>query len=163
MLKAVILYFLMVLLHPVHVTLTSIDQAPGSDTLKVFFRMYYDDFLVDYRLYDPDFRTAEKQEDNVIPDEMINRYFNDRVNIYINNRLLQGKLTDISKDDFEICLTVLYRSDAKPRKLKIKHEVLTRVYNDQANMVYININRYQEALKLTCEQFSEKRNLEGVL
>jgi hypothetical protein len=159
MFKAVILNALLILLHPVHVTLTSIDQVQGSDTLKVFFRMYYDDFLVDYKQYDPDFNIEEMQGDIGVPGDRLNKYFNDRVRIYINNRLLKGKLTDVLKDDFEICLTLLYKSNKKPNKFKIVHEVLVRVYNDQANMIYLNINQYQEALKLTPEHFSEKRDL----
>ena len=38
------------LLHPVHVTLTSIDYIPEVDSFKVFVRMYFDDFLRDYKL-----------------------------------------------------------------------------------------------------------------
>lgn len=157
--KTIILYALLISVHPLHVTLTSIDQEPGSDTLKVFFRMYYDDFMVDYRLFDPDFDTREMKEDSGMSNEMLSEYFNDRVRIYINNRLIKGKLTDVSKDDFEICLTLTYRSDKKPGKFKITHEVLTRVYDDQANMIYININGYQQALKLTPEHLTEKLDL----
>jgi hypothetical protein len=159
MLKAIILNALLILMHPLHVTLTSIDQEPGSDTLKVFFRMYYDDFMVDYRLFDQDFSASETQGDTGISDEMLNDYFNDRVRIYINNKLIKGKLTDVSKDDFELCLTLMYKSDNKPGKFKITHEVLTKVYDDQANMIYININGYQQALKLTPEKLTEKLNL----
>ena len=36
--------------HPVHVTLTSIDYVPEIDSFKVFVRMYFDDFLRDYKL-----------------------------------------------------------------------------------------------------------------
>lgn len=158
-LKVIIFNILLTLLHPVHVTLTSIDQAPGSDTLKVFFRMYYDDFLVDYRLFDQAFNAREMQGDKVVPDEKLNNYFNERVRIYIDNKLLKGRLTDVSIDDFEICLTLLYRSGKNPGKFKITHEVLTGVYNDQANMIYVNINRYQQALKLTPEHLTEKLNL----
>ncbi|MGD0340633.1 MAG: DUF6702 family protein [Bacteroidales bacterium] len=38
--------------HPVHVTLTSIDHGSGTDSLKVLVRMFYDDFLRDYKLFD---------------------------------------------------------------------------------------------------------------
>ena len=52
MLKILILPILFAF-HPVHVTLTTIEQAQGTDTMKVFFRMYYDDFLRDYKMFDP--------------------------------------------------------------------------------------------------------------
>jgi len=35
------------LFHPVHVSFTSIDKEKGNDSLKVFVKMYYDDFLLD--------------------------------------------------------------------------------------------------------------------
>ena len=72
--------------HPVHVTLTSIDQAQGSDSLRVTFRMYYDDFLRDYKLYDPDFNPQKISGDQAFPAYLLSKYFNDRVHIYINNK-----------------------------------------------------------------------------
>ena len=38
------------LMHPVHVTLTSIDFVPDTGTYNVFVRMYFDDFLTDSKL-----------------------------------------------------------------------------------------------------------------
>jgi hypothetical protein len=40
--------------HPVHVTMTSIEHVQGTDSLKVFCRMFYDDFLKDYQTTDDD-------------------------------------------------------------------------------------------------------------
>ena len=159
MLKVILLNTLLILFHPVHVTLTSIDQAQGSDTLKVFFRMYYDDFLRDYKQYDPEFNMDKIQGDKTIPDDRLNRYFNDRVRIYINNKLLTGKLSAVSNDNIEITLSLHYKSYMDPGKFKIVNEILIRLYSDQANMIYLNINKYQDAIKLTADHFTEKRNL----
>jgi Domain of unknown function (DUF6702) len=159
MLKLIILNILLIFFHPVHVTLTSIDQAQDSDTLKVFFRMYYDDFLRDYKQYDPEFSMGKIHPDNAIPDDHLNKYFNDRVRIYINNKLLTGKLSAVSNDNIEITLSLLYMSVKDPEKFKIVNQVLIRLYSDQANMIFININKYQDAIKLTPEHFTEKRNL----
>ena len=63
--------------HPVHVTLTTINQVHDSDTLKVFFRMYYDDFQRDYKLYYPEFKPGKNNDTTGIPREMLNKYFND--------------------------------------------------------------------------------------
>jgi hypothetical protein len=121
--------------------------------------MYYDDFLADLKLYDPDFGFGRTSGDTIIPDDLINKYFNDRVRIYINNKLLAGKLQTVSIDNIEICLRLLYNSDKNPRKLKIRNQVLIKLYNDQANMIFININRYEEALRLTPKHFEEARVL----
>jgi len=159
MLKVVILNIFLMFLHPVHVSVTSIDQVHGSDTLKVFFRMYYDDFLLDYKLFNPDFKTDDLSGNKTIPDIEMNRYFNDRVRIYINNKLITGRLSGVSNNNYEITLSLVYKSETDPEKFRIKNEVLIKLFEDQTNMIYLNINNYQDAMRLTPGKFSGKRKL----
>jgi hypothetical protein len=158
MLKVLILNALL-FFHPVHVTLITINQAQESDTLKVFFRMYYDDFLRDYKLYNPAFKPEKNGENEKIPDELIKKYFSDRVQIYINHKLLSGSLSKVSTDSYEIRLDLLYRSDKKPRNFKIRNQILISLYSDQSNMVYLNINKYENAIKLTVDHIEEELKL----
>jgi hypothetical protein len=145
--------------HPVHVTLTTINQVQDSDTLKVFFRMYYDDFQLDYRLYSPEFIPGKNNDTTDLPREMLNKYFNDRIQIYVNHKLLSGKLSDVSIDNYEIRLNFIYHSDKKTRNFRIRNKILTSIYSDQANMVYLNINKYEAAIKLTVDHFEESISL----
>lgn len=155
MLKILILPALLIF-HPVHVTLTSIDQAQGSDSLKVTFRMYYDDFLRDYKLYQPDFDPAKASGDNPFTADQLYDYFNNRVDICINNRRLKGKLLDVDiPDNYEIILSLLYKSVREPVKFRIRNQVLTRLYDDQKNMIFISINRYEEGIRLTSKHRKE--------
>jgi hypothetical protein len=158
MLKVLILNIFL-FFHPVHVTLTTINQVQDNDTLKVFFRMYYDDFQRDYMLYYPEFKPKKNNDTTDIPREMLNKYFNDRVQIYINHKLLSGKLSDVSIDSYEICLNLIYHSYKKPKNFLIRNQVLTSIYSDQANMVYLNINKYEDAIKLTVDHFEESIGL----
>jgi hypothetical protein len=158
MLKALIINTLLIL-HPGHLTMLSIVQPQGSDSLKVSFRMYYGDFLKDYKLYNPDFSIEQISGDMAVPNDLINKYFDDRVHIYINNRLLAGKLLSATRDDYDICLILFYRSDKKPEKFKIKNQVLIKLYNDQLNLIDININKYQDAFRLTPQHNQEKCKL----
>jgi hypothetical protein len=158
MLKTLILPILLIF-HPVHVTLTSIDQVQGADSLKVFFRMYYDDFLRDYRLYDPDCNLKEISVNQSFPADLINKYFNDKVHIYVNNKLLTGKVLNVNIQFNEICLNLIYRSDKEPNKIKIRNQVLIRLYSDQENMIFIKINKFEEAMRLTPEHYKETYSL----
>ncbi len=158
MLKILILNSLL-FFHPVHVTLITVNQAQESDTLKVFFRMYYDDFLRDYKLYNPDFKPEKNSEPEDFPDELMKKYFDDRVQIYINHKLLSGSMSNVSTDSYEIRLNLIYHSDKKPRNFKIRNQILIGLYSDQANMVYLNINKYENAIKLTGEHFEEDLRL----
>ncbi len=154
MLKILILPLLL-FFHPIHVTVISIDQAKGTDSLKVFFRMYYDDFLRDYKSFEPDFNIETLSGDKLVPDDLINKYFNDRVQIYVNHKLLTGKLITVSTDTYEIYMNLLYKSEKNPKKFKIKNKVLTELYSDQTNLIFININKNEQAMRLTSEHYQE--------
>ena len=154
MLKILILPIL-IAFHPVHVTLTTIDQVQGADTMKVFFRMYYDDFLLDYKLFDPQCKLERMGDDQSFPADMANKYFNDKIHIYINNKLLSGNILTVTILDNEIFLNLVYLSDKAPKKIKIRNQVLIRLYNDQTNMVFIKINKNEEAMRLTPEHDKE--------
>jgi hypothetical protein len=154
MLKILILPILLIF-HPVHVTLTSIDQIQGSDSMKVFFRMYYDDFLRDYSLYDPECNLEKLSVNESFPADLIIKYFNDKVHIYVNNKLLTGKVLSENIQDNEIFLKLLYWSDKEPKKIKITNKVLTGLYSDQTNMIFISINKNEQAMRLTPEHDKE--------
>ena len=142
-------------MHPTHVTTTSIDQSGGSDSLKVFYRMYYDDFLRDYRLYDPKCNLEKIAGDQSFPADLLNKYFNDKVHIYVNNKLLVGKLLSLSIRYNEVCMNMLFRSDRDPKNIKVINKVLIKLYSDQTNMIFIRINRFEEAMRLTPEHYKE--------
>ena len=154
MLKILIIPILLSM-HPVHVTLTTINQAEDTDSMKVFFRMYYDDFLLDYKLYDQNCNLEKISVNQSFTTDMINKYFNDKVHIYVNNKLLTGKVLTVTFQDYEIFLNLLYRSDKDPKKIKIRNQVLTGLYSDQTNMIFININKNEEAMRLTPEHDKE--------
>ena len=154
MLKILILPILLIF-HPVHVTLTTINQSQGNDTMKVFFRMYYDDFLLDYKLFDPDRNLEKLSLNQSFPADLANKYFNEKIHIYINNKLLTGNVLSVTILDNEIFLNLLYRSAKDAKKIKIRNRVLTGLYGDQTNMVFININKNEEAMRLTPEHDKE--------
>jgi hypothetical protein len=89
------------------------------------------------------------------PGDLANKYFNKKINIYINNKLLNGKILTVTIQDNEIFLNLLYRSDKDPKKIKIRNQVLTGLYSDQTNMIFIKIKQNEEAMRLTPEHDKE--------
>ena len=117
--------------------------------------MYYDDFLQDYKLFDPHFKQDRTAVDQSFPADLATKYFNDKIHIYVNNKLLTGKVLTVTILDYEIFLNLVYGSDKVPKKIKILNQVLTELYSDQTNMVFININKNEEAMRLTPEHDKE--------
>jgi hypothetical protein len=152
----VLLLNILLSFHSIHVTLTTVSQDEGSDTLHVFFRMYLDDFQLDLKQFYPEFKPGKDNDTTNFSNEMLNRYFNEKVRIYMNDKLLTGNLTKVSINSYEILLYLDYHSIKNPRNFKIRNTILTSIYNDQANMVYLNIHSFEEAIKLTADDKEKK-------
>jgi hypothetical protein len=131
------------------VTLTTLDQVQGTDTMKVFFRMYYDDFLTDYSSYDVKSDLRKIPHTESFPSEMAGRYFNDKVQISINNKLIPGQIVALSIQENEIFLNLVYKSFKTPKKIRIRNRILTDLYNDQINMIFLKILKNETAFRLT--------------
>jgi hypothetical protein len=159
MLKTLILS-IGLLFHPVHVSLTSIDHVPGTDSLKVFVKMFYDDFLLDYKLFDGENESVKKMTaGQLFPAELMNKYLDKKVNISINNKQLRGKLLNLTLEDNEIRMNLVYKSDKRPKTISVKNMIMTGLYNDQANMTLIRVDDFEEGIKLTPEQTEQTFNL----
>ncbi len=150
MLKSLVLLFCL-LFHPVHVTMTSIDYVPENDSLKVFVKMYFDDFMLDLAMSgeqrDADFFTTSNQEVK----EAMELYLNKKLTIMVNKKSLEGKLNDLKIVDNEVKLNLEYKTSKQPVTLTIKNQIMTELYKDQSNLIIVRIDNFEEGVKLTPE------------
>lgn len=142
------------MLHPVHVSLTSIEHIPDTDSIKVFVRMYYDDFLLDYRLFDSNVGSDYLSGNQEITQGMMEEYLAGKVIITVNNKQLKGKLLNqkLALEENEISVNLVYRSERHPEIVSVKNEIMTGLYDDQANMTIVRISGFEEGVKLTPEK-----------
>jgi hypothetical protein len=141
-------------LHPLHLTLTSVEQIRGTDSLKITVKMNYDLFLRDYQTIDDD-RNLEIYRNKPFPESFTYSYFQSKMGIYINNKLIYCKLLNIDVTDGEISLNLLYRLENKPRKIKIRNEFLTSLYTDAENYIMISIGNLEKGIKMTYDYTEE--------
>lgn len=147
------------LFHPVHVTLTSIDHVNGTDSLKVFIRMYYDDFLLDYSSAGLPDAGIESSVSKTFPADLMSNYLNEKVNIIVNNKHLKGKLLNLVLENNEISMNLLYITEKKPRTISVRNLIMTGIYADQSNMTIIRINDFEEGVMLTPVKNEQTFNL----
>lgn len=157
----VLIFAIWFVFHPVHVTLTSIDHVQDSDSMKVFIRMYYDDFLLDYKLFDKGVSSDYISGNKSFPDDLMNRYLDEKVIITVNNKELKGKLLNLTlaAPENEISVNLVYSSDKKPDIITVRNEIMTGLYADQANMTIIRVNDFEKGVKLTPEKTEQTFNL----
>lgn len=147
----ILIFVLWFLFHPVHVTLTSVDYDKDSNSLKVFVKMYFDDFLLDLKL-----TGLNPQEDGFSGDDTKSRsimenYLNNRLIINVNKKLYKGKLNDLEIADNEVKMNFEYRSVKDPDVISVRNLILTELYKDQTNLIIIKVKDFEEGIKLTAD------------
>jgi hypothetical protein len=139
-------------LHPVHVSLLSIDYAPDKELFNVFLRIYFDDFLLDSGIKTEDQKKLDFSENNSFTKEVIGNYVNDKIRIIVNKRQISAELENIDLSDNELRMNLFLRPISKVNTITIKNLVMTSLYNDQANMIIVRVNDFEQGVKLTAEE-----------
>ena len=100
---------LWMMMHPVHVSLLSVDYQPASESFRVFVRVYTDDFLLDSERFagmDPVNLPVDRPEIR----ELIREYLADNIQIVINNRQLSGEIDSLGSSELEVSAGLVYFS-----------------------------------------------------
>lgn len=139
------------LFHPVHVTLTSIEYDAESDSLKVFIRMYFDDFVRDSKLAGLEIQDKDFSTDAAASINLVQKYLEGKIIIKVNEKQLYGKLQNMNLADNEISMNLEYSRSKKPKSLSVQNLIMTGLYGDMSNMIVVKINDFEEGVKLTSE------------
>jgi hypothetical protein len=150
MFKALLISFLL-MMQQNHVSITSISYVTGTDSLKVFCQINFKDFLNDLQTIDDDRNLHTIFSKQPFPSDLINQYFNTKVFIYINKKLLIGKLLKADRIGNEIKMYLLFRVEKKPRTITVRNLILTKWHSDQTNLMIIKINDFEKGIMLTPE------------
>jgi hypothetical protein len=138
-------------MHPVHVTITSIDFIPDAGSYNVFVRMYFDDFLTDSKLNGNVVNSADFSESTAASKDAMEKYLSSKLIIKVNERLLSGKLLEMKVADNEISINLEYKGGKKPDTIFVTNLLLTDLYADMSNMVIVKVNDFEEGVKLTSD------------
>lgn len=148
-----ILFFsLWLALHPVHVSLLSIDYSPDKELFNVFLKVYFDDFLLDSGIKKEEQKNLNFSDSNSFTKEVIGNYVNNKISIIVNNRNISAELGAMELSDNELRLNLLLNSVKRVNTITVKNHVMTSLYNDQANMTIVKVNDFEQGVRFTADE-----------
>jgi len=152
-----LLFFsLWVAAHPVHVSLMSIDYVQERNIFNVFLKVYFDDMLLDSGIEKGDQKKLVFSADDDFTRKVISGYVADRVMLIVNKRQLNAQLVNMDLSDNELRLNLVFGSAGKVNSITVKNLIMTSLYSDQANMIIVKVNDFEEGVRLTSQE-TEKR------
>lgn len=153
-LKTILLVLVLPLLafttaHKYYVSITEIEYVPKQKSVQIISRIFIDDLekLIRTR-FDKSITLAVKDENPQV-DFYLKKYLKEKIQIKINGALVTlnvlGKEYD---DDIAICYIEIPNVDAV-HSIEVTNQVLMDLYQEQQNMIRLNINNTKKSLMLT--------------
>lgn len=148
MLKLLLIAFWLVV-HPVHVTLLSIEYSEEKKAFDAFLRVYYDDFMLDYQLLKGNTSVFNINGDKKEAITRLEGYLKERIQLLADKMPLDFTITDINLSDNELNIYLHYKSAGKAKVFTVKNAILADIYNDQSNLLIFRYGEFEEGVKLT--------------
>jgi len=139
-------------LHPVHVTLMSAEYSSEDKGFSIFIKVYYDDFLTDFRTLKGDPPVPDLSKNDPASGSKISEYMAQRVHLFAGETEVPMEVVDFSLADNELRVNMKCRLKKNEKVFTVRNSILADIYKDQTNLVIFNYGSFEEGVKLTSEK-----------
>lgn len=136
--------FILLLIHPVHVSLTGIEYDTMNRVWSVFVKVYSDDLQADIDL--------GLSAGGEIAGEETERYFQyiaDRLMIMEDGRSLEMALLKTDADGLEHRFSLQAKGGSKVSNVTVVNRIMSRLHEDQANMLLFSFEGIEDGYRFT--------------
>jgi len=136
--------FILLLLHPVHVSLTGIEYDTVNRVYEVFVKVYSDDLEADMSL--------GRSAGGAIEGDLNERHFqyiSDRVIILEDGKPLKMKLMKTEADGLEHRFSLRAEGGVTVSEVTVMNRIMTRLYDDQSNMLLFSFDATEDGYRFT--------------
>ncbi|MDM8003176.1 MAG: hypothetical protein QUS66_09760 [Bacteroidota bacterium] len=134
----------LLLIHPVHVSLTGIDYDAVNRVWSVFVKVWSDDLEADMNL-----GLANGRQITGTADERYLMYLSDRVVVMEDGEPLRMELVSAGVDGLEHRFNLQAKGKKAVRNVTVLNRIMTRLYEDQANMLLFSYGSTEEGYRFT--------------
>jgi len=139
-----ILFAILLLIHPVHVSLTGIEYDDVNRTWSVFVKVWSDDLEADMKLGRSDGNPLSGN-----PEERFFLYLSDRIIIMEDETPVQMELVSATVDGLEHRFALRAKGKGEADSVTVVNRIMARLHEDQANMLLISLDGIEEGYRFT--------------
>ena len=140
-----LLLFFLLVFHPVHVSVTSVEYNKGEKIFLVSFKVFTDDFeTIIERKYGVSLNLGNEEELKNA-DEYFSRYFRESFSFIVNGEELREPVFLEKKiNDIAVRLYYKYPMSGNVEKVEIKNIIMLDMFMDQSNMLIFKYNDFEK-------------------
>ena len=148
------LLFLLLVFHPVHISVTNMEYNKGEKIFLVSFKVFTDDFeTIVERKYGVNLNLGKEDElENA--DEYFSRYFRESFSFIVNGEELKEPVyLEKKMNDISVWLYYKYSISGNVKDVGIKNIIMLDIFMDQSNLLIFKYNDFEEGFV-----FDRKKN-----
>jgi len=148
------LLFLLLVFHPVHISVTNMEYNKGEKDFLVSFKVFTDDFETNIeRKYGVNLNLGKEDElENA--DEYFSRYFRESFSFIVNGEELKEPVyLEKKMNDISVWLYYKYSISGNVKDVGIKNIIMLDIFMDQSNLLIFKYNDFEEGFV-----FDRKKN-----
>ncbi len=149
-----LLLFFILVFHPVHVSVTSMEYNKGEKIFLMSFKVFTDDFetIVEEK-YGVNLNLG-KEDELKNADEYFNRYFNESFSFKVNGEELREPVfLEKKMNDIAVWIYYKYPISGNVEEVEIKNVIMLDMFSDQSNMLIFKYNDFEKGFI-----FNRKKN-----
>ena len=148
------LLFLLLVFHPVHISVTNMEYNKGETVFLVSFKVFTDDFETNIeRKYGVNLNLGKEDElENA--SEYFSRYFRESFSFIVNGEELKEPVyLEKKMDDISVWLYYKYPTSGNVEEVGIKNAIMLDIFRDQSNLLIFKYNDFEEGFVGQQENF----------
>jgi hypothetical protein len=147
--------------HPMHVSVTEIEIDVEENAIKVISHIFMDDIEKKYREVkgnnELDITTAKVKPDFKL---FLGKYLNENIELSANGKLIETTFLGYEEEGDGIWCYLEALKVKKVKTLNVKNTTLFDTFEDQANLVHVELNKEIQSTKLDGKTHSKLFTLE---
>lgn len=145
-----LLYTIVLLFHPLHVSVTEIEYNPKAKALQIISRIFVDDLETAIRnsTKNPELDIL-KPPAGLATHGLVAEYLKNRLDITLDGKVQKITLLGYEQEDLALICYLEIENVTVFQNIVIKNSVITETYDDQSNLVHITYNGPVKSLRLT--------------
>ena len=150
-----LLVFFLLIFHPVHVSVTSMEYNKGEKIFLVSFKVFTDDFeTIVNRKYGVNLNLG-KEDELKNAKKYFNRYFMESFIFRVNGEELKEPVFFEKKmNDIAVWLCYKYPTPGNVEEVEIKNVIMLDMFMDQSNLLIFKYNDFEEGFVLNREKIA---------
>jgi len=142
--------------HEFYLSVTEIEYSEEQQSLQIITRVFIDDFQnVLNERYDADIQLSEEAEEGAVT-ENISKYLSQKLRLKVNGEALQLNYLGKEYDADQLVLYIEVKDVASFNQIEVSNGILTDLFDDQKNVVHVEVKGKTKSLLLMRQQETEK-------